>query len=89
MKKTIWKFTIESLNDNVIEIPKGGQILSMQVQGRLPQLWVLVDPTAEKEKRTFRIHGTGHDVPDADKLNFIGTFQMHEGSLVFHVFEVL
>lgn len=87
--KTIWQYTIETLHDNVLEIPKGGQVLSIQIQGGLPQLWVLIDPNAEKGKRTFRLHGTGHGVPDSDKLNFIGTVQLDKGELVLHVFEVL
>jgi hypothetical protein len=31
----------------------------------------------------------GHPVPDANRLDYIGTFQLHEGALVFHVFEKL
>jgi hypothetical protein len=33
------------------------------------------------------MYGTGHDMPD-DPGQYVGTFQMHGGALVFHLFEV-
>ena len=34
----------------------------------------------------FVTYGTGHDVPD-EPGQYVGTFFMNGGSLVFHVFE--
>lgn len=37
--------------------------------------------------RHFRIKGTGHAADDIG--DYIGTFQLNGGSLVFHLFEAL
>ena len=82
--KTIWKWTLQP--ETTIDTPHGAKLLAVQEQHGEPQLWALVDPGAETEKRTFRVYGTGHDLPD-DPGQYVGTFQMHGGALVFHVFE--
>lgn len=89
--KTIWKYEIPAQEDIHLKIPKGGEILAVQVQFRTPFIWVLVDPNAEKEDRYFDVIGTGHECNDiigsGTVRTYIGTFQLHSGSLVFHLFE--
>ncbi len=88
MNKQVWKFPL-SAGDNIIKMPKNAQILSFQLQGETPCMWVLVDPDAYQVKRQFKIYGTGHNI-ECDmysRLNFIDTIQMDNGSLVFHLFE--
>ena len=82
--KIIWKYVLQP--ECKLEIPKGAELLSVHEQGEDICLWVLVDPTAEKEVRRFRGFGTGHDIPDMT-LKFVGTAHLHGGGLVFHVFE--
>ena len=84
----IWKYTLQP-GVTRLEIPNGGQVLSVQVQHGEPRIWVLVDPTARNEAREFTVYGTGVDVPSRHEglKAFIGTIQMAEGSLVYHVFE--
>lgn len=48
----------------------------------------MVNPHAPKEDRTFYTLGTGHPVPKYIG-SFIGTYQMQNGNLVFHVFNSL
>lgn len=48
-------------------------------------LWFLVDPTAEKEKRTIAIVGTGHPAPEDGA--YLGSAMLAGGTLVWHVFE--
>ena len=48
-------------------------------------MWCLVDPEKEKGLRNIIVNGTGHQITHEAK--FIGTFQMYDGSLVFHVFD--
>jgi hypothetical protein len=51
-------------------------------------VWALIDPCENrKEKRSFRIAGTGHPIEYDDRMAFIGSVHMLGGSLVFHVFE--
>lgn len=83
---TIWKFPLQITDVQTIEVPTAGKLLSVQVQHQVPCIWALVDPKQPKELRKIRIYGTGHPI---DQLGqFIGTFQVQAGALVFHVFAV-
>lgn len=84
----IWKWTLALKDVQTLELPVGAGILSVQVQGDMPQLWALCDnATVLKEKRHIAIYGTGNQMPD-EPGDYIATFQMHGGALVFHAFEV-
>lgn len=87
--KTIHKYGLDICNDQLIEMPCGGKILDVQVQYNDLQLWALVNPSLPLQKRQIRIHGTGHDVSNDEHLDYISTFQVHGGNLVFHVFEYI
>lgn len=82
--KTIWKYVLQP--ECSLEIPRGAELLSVHEQGESICLWVLVDPSLEKEVRKFIVLGTGHDVPDVS-LKFVGTAHLNASALVFHVFE--
>lgn len=89
MRMTIWKF--EVLPDAfVVEMPRGAKLLSAQLQPTLgkPQLWVLVDQEQPKVRRRLVTVGTGHPLPpEILGFTFVGTFQLHGGGLVFHLFD--
>lgn len=87
-ERTIWKWTLAVTDVQAFDMPKGAKILSVQVQGGMPQLWAYVDPTEPRVTRTIRIIGTGHPII-THPGDYIGTFQMGGGALVFHVFESL
>jgi len=88
---TIWKYNLGIQDYLEIDMPIGADILDMQMQHGIPTLWALVDPEAKEIKRKFIIRGTGHDIDGElyENMYFIGTFQMDDGNLIFHVFEVL
>lgn len=89
--KTIWKYKILPIDVQDIEIPIGSALLSVQVQNDEPCLWALIyDTNAEKETIRIRTIGTGHQIDDTDfdVKDFLGTFQLNDGALVFHVFQV-
>lgn len=67
-----------------IEMPYGSEVLSVQVQFRTPRLWALVTNSAP-EMRSFMVVPTGVEVEKVGE--YIGTFQLAEGAMVFHVFE--
>lgn len=85
MSKAIWKYPLAVESRQVISMPVGAQILSVQVQGGTPCLWALVEIGAPPRDRGIQVFGTGHPADDAGV--FIGTFQLSGGMLVFHVFE--
>lgn len=98
--QVIWKFKLRPAPDvNEFELPRGAQVLTVQVQRGEPHMWVLCDPspTAPKTLRRFVVVGTGHEfeLPNFELSNgpvmfngYVGTFQLEGGALVFHVFEV-
>lgn len=83
---TIRKFPLEVTDKQRVAMPRGARPLAVQVQYGVPCLWVLCDPEAPASDRLLAIHGTGHRVPEDPGVH-IGSFQMHGGGLVFHVFD--
>jgi len=86
MKKVIYKFPIVDITiDNYLSLPKGASILTIQLQGVTPMMWMLVDPDAKIEQRRFRVVGTGHQTIE-DNMVYIGTWQ--DAPYVWHLFEI-
>lgn len=88
MEKRIWKYEINP-NKVIVEMPKGAEILTIQTQNETPCIWALVNPENEKELRHFEVFGTGQNVycDMGVERKYINTFQLDNGSLVFHLFE--
>ncbi len=88
--KRIFKFTLSITHKQIVELPIGSTILTVQTQDMKPQIWAVVD-TYEKltEKRTIILLTTGEPIDDSTflTLHYIGTFQLHNGTFVGHVFE--
>jgi hypothetical protein len=84
-KRTVWKFTAPVTDKFAISMPSGAKLLSAGVQGNNLCIWALVDPEGGLETRNFRLAGTGH--PITEHVHFLETIQMHDGALVFHLFE--
>lgn len=85
MSRVIWKYPLVLQPANVLEIPAGASILTIQTQGRVPVLWALVDPAAALEKRYIMMAGTGFSAPP--RAAHLATTQHYDGALVFHWFE--
>lgn len=89
MKAVIYKWQIETTDIQDVTVPKGTKILTVQTQKHTPCIWGLVpQDSTEGEDITLRVIGTGHPIENADELEYIGTYQIHDGQLVFHVFKV-
>jgi len=91
MNKKVFKYVLRMDDKITLNLPKGAEVLTVQTQYDQPCLWALVDPFAMKEKRIFRLAGTGHPIVfdmDSD-YKYINTFQMNGGLLIFHLFEIL
>ena len=88
-EKTIWKYPLKVTDGQNISFPKGAEFLDIQVQNGEVYLWALVDPEADTETRFIEIFGTGHPVvyDMGVSREYISTFQMKGGQLVFHAFE--
>lgn len=89
----IYKYHIEP-GITSITLPKGAKFLDVQIQRGEPQAWFLFDEMEkEKETRAFALVGTGErfSFHGQGKPNhvYLGTFQLVEFNLVFHLFELL
>lgn len=83
--KTIYKYTAPIIDELTIAMPTDTEVLCVQIQDGLSQIWAKVDPDKGLVERRFYWRGTGHP---ADGLGrYVGTVQMHDGALVFHLFE--
>ena len=83
----IWKWTLTVTDMQSLPIPEGAKLLAVQMQGDVPQLWALVDEKARIVHRKLATYGTGNSMPDGDPGQYVGTYQICGGALVFHVFE--
>lgn len=88
--KTIYKYQLKGEEWQFVTMPEGAQILCVQSQRDMACLWAIVDTEQPlMQMRKIHIYGTGHEIPDTLNLVYIGTFQVHSGALVFHVFEAV
>jgi len=87
----VFKYDFPIIDKFYLELPKGAKSLTVQTQRGNPQLWCLVDDIEPPEKRAFRLAGTGHPIIESftSKLEYIGSFQMRDETLIFHLFEVV
>lgn len=93
MSKSVWEFPIESIDRQVLMLPRGAKILTAQMRRGNICLYALCD-NAEitSETRTFIIHSTGYPLPKTvydSSLHYINTVQLPDRELIFHVFELL
>lgn len=82
----IWKYMLKVEDEVTISMPAGADVLCVQLQNGSPCLWVKVDVQSKPTARRFYVVGTGHPMLVKAK-EYVGTFQMSGGQLVFHVFE--
>lgn len=83
----VWEWPLAITDSQTIEMPLGAKILTVQIQGEVPVMYALCNKKlATRRRRKIAIHGTGNPMPDEPGV-YIATFQLHEGLLVFHVFE--
>jgi len=83
----IWKWEIKVTDRQTVMMPDGAKLLDVQMQDGQCCIWALCDQSAELAPRWLAIYGTGNSMPD-NPGEYIATFQMHGGALVFHVFEL-
>ena len=82
---TIWKYAVPVEDMFTQAMPRGAKVLAVQVQNDDPQMWALVNEDEPPCERVFRVVGTGYPVEMG--LEYVGTFQLYGGRLVFHLFE--
>lgn len=86
--KVIYKYKLNTASEQAIELPHNAEILCLQTQNNQPHIWVKIDTSDDLlARRLFLTVGTGSAFPDIPAIH-IGTYQLNDGELVFHVFEI-
>ena len=88
----IWKFDLVPNPEDgiaVVSMPAGSNVLTVQAQDNVPRVWVVVDPAAPTVQRRFQLIATGQTFDSKPSHKYVGTFQLYEGTYVFHLFEVI
>jgi hypothetical protein len=86
---TIFKYQVEP-GVFAVAMPAKAIVLSVQAQRDVACMWAAVDTLQPPTERWFRCAGTGHAWRDEDMsgATFVGTFQLEDGDLVLHLFEL-
>jgi hypothetical protein len=80
----ISEYPLRADDRQTVQLPKGAELLTVQVQRGTPCLWALVDEAAETEGRVILIYDTDRPISYLGK--HLGTFQLGDGDFVFHAF---
>jgi len=83
--ESIWKFKVESCGRFSLMMPENSEILTVQVQNGSPYLWAKVQKAAPLASYEFKVYSTGQQQEKIEG-SYIGTFQLLDGSLVFHLY---
>ena len=85
--ETIWKYNIDTIDRQTIQMPRNAEILTVQTQNGSPCLWVRVNTSSPDEIRKIEICGTGRELPKSS-WSYIGTYEIAGDALGYHVFEI-
>ena len=87
MSDAIHKYPLQVTDEQMVSLPAGCRLLCVQVQHGCPCVWAWVDPQEERRVNVrFVTIGTGNPIPANIPVRYLGTYQLHDGALVFHLF---
>ena len=84
---TIWKCEVPVTDHAIVEVPEDAKFLSVAVQHGGLMAWFLTSGDAPLVRKGLRVIGTGHPILDEKLGRFLGMVQLHNGALIFHIFE--
>lgn len=84
--KTIYKYALFIVDEQMVALPEGAHIMSVVEQGDKPVLYARCDPTMPVKHVKVWVIGTGHECSHVEGHGFAGTVAIMDGALMFHVF---
>lgn len=82
---TVHKFVLDIVDEATFSSHPITRWLDVQLQHGEAVVWACVDTSRKARAHKVYIRGTGHPFT-GDEGEHIGTFQMNNGTLVFHLF---
>lgn len=86
MSERILKYTLTTKPEQTLRMPEGATILHTAVQRGAPCIWARAQTGAQLKPRRFALTVTGKDYDQGGR--YVGTFLLHEGDFVAHLFEL-
>lgn len=83
----IWKQILDIVDRQEITVPIGAKFLTVQLQQDHLAIWFECNEANPKQEVVIAIYGTGNPMPH-EPGKYIGTFQLDNGELVFHVYDL-
>lgn len=87
-KLVIWKYEVPLQSRFTLKLHEGYRVLTVQQQGTVYQMWILIDRAADEETASFFMVGTGQELPTLRSNEFgeyIATLQ-GQGWKAVHLF---
>lgn len=85
--RTIFKYELAVTDDRQsVQMPKGAILRAVQLQYGAVTIWAEVESENPREKRSFRVYGTGNPI-EQERDVYVGTVQTPP--FVWHVYEVV
>lgn len=85
--RRIFKYELTIEDRQVIKTFVSFEPLSIKVQNGKPVLYAIVDDETEAQSVRIETYGTGFAIePYTSKAEYVGSYLLQEGTLVFHVF---
>lgn len=82
----IYKYTLDYEVVQKISLPVGYRILKLSIQNDNIVFWALINPDNQKIDVKFYLYGTGWDIKNLNKKEYVGTVEAkHE--LIWHIFK--
>lgn len=86
--KKIFKYKLNYTTvPEIVRLPRGAKVIDFDRQGMSVQLWAMVEPNNEIEKRVFMLAFTGQELLWKVKEAF-GTRLIKETGIVIHLLEL-
>lgn len=82
----VWKFPLTTEDEQKIHPPKGWEFLCIQNVREVPVVYMLVNPLMPRDSVVLITKGTGHPIEYKEIGDYLSTYQLEKGMLVFHVF---
>lgn len=84
----IMKYPLQTdVDEFVLKVPAGAQLLHVESVSDSPYLWVEGNPAQDVVERVIACRGTGKELPDGHRT-YVGSAVMMNGRLVAHYYDM-